>query len=74
MNERIRELAEQAGLHLDENGDIVWGKTRYNGEVEKFAMLILEECIGLVGYYYYEYGTDGSDFAGDTIKYHFGVE
>jgi len=32
MNERIRELAEQAGLHLDENGDIIWSKTRYNGE------------------------------------------
>jgi hypothetical protein len=44
MNERIRELAEQAGLHLDKNGDIIWSKTRYNFEVEKFAMLIIEKC------------------------------
>jgi len=47
MNERIEELLEQTGIHLDDNGDIIWSKTRYNSEVEKFAMLIIRECIDI---------------------------
>jgi hypothetical protein len=41
MNERIRELVEQAGIHLDKYGcvfDVV------DDNLEKFAELIVREC------------------------------
>ena len=39
MNERIKELAQQAGCSIDGMG---YGE----GNVEKFAELIIRECIG----------------------------
>ena len=39
MNERIRELAEQAGLH-----DFVFEAMGIGEEFEKFAELIVREC------------------------------
>ena len=42
MNERIRELAEQANLKLDELPDDTFIP------LEKFAELIIQECIGIV--------------------------
>lgn len=68
MNERIKELAEQAGIHLDDNGDIIWSKTRYNSEVEKFAELIIEKC-GEVADEYTGYGIPST-----AIDRYFGVE
>jgi len=48
MNERIRELAEQARLgrgpekiHISENGVVIF----YLNELEKFAELIVAECL-----------------------------
>ena len=41
MNERIRELAEQAGLEYDFN-PMLWLK------YEKFAELVVKECIQVV--------------------------
>ena len=53
MNEKIKELAEKAGFLLWENepwkpeGAIVdWG-SQYDGELEKFAELIINECLGI---------------------------
>ena len=63
MNERIRELAEQAGLEYNFD-PMLWLK------YEKFAELIVQECAGVAG-------CNGhvSGFAlGDLIKEHFGVE
>jgi len=70
MNERLENFAKEAGLAYIMTPD----KPFIKEDLEKFAKLILEECIGLVGYY--EYGNDGeaADFADDAIKYHFGVE
>ena len=76
MNERIRQLALQAGLVR--NGD--WGMKRWEGprsdsisdqDLEKFAELIVRECAG-VGYdaSYYECALNVSN----KIKQHFGVE
>ena len=45
MNERIRELAEQAGWMM---GDEVEG---FNTRLEKFAQLILQECIDKIETY-----------------------
>jgi hypothetical protein len=43
MNERIKELAEQAGMH-----DFVLEAMGIGEEFEKFAELIVEECIAVV--------------------------
>ena len=64
MKERIRELAEQAGWMM---GDDVEG---FNTRLEKFAELIVKECIRLC---------DQVDFVGaddciDNIREHFEVK
>lgn len=53
MNEKIKELAEKAGFLLWEDepwkpeGAIVdWG-SQYDGELERFAELIINECLGI---------------------------
>ena len=43
MNERIRELMEQAGLY-----DFVIESMGINEEMEKFAELIVEKCAGII--------------------------
>ena len=86
MNERIRLLAEQAGMvkiltqHAHEYGAGTFEDTEYP-ELEKFAELIVQECIdtivrdtanypgeGMMAYY------QGVQDAGKRIKQHFGVE
>ena len=75
MNERIRELAEQAGLKVNADGEI---GPAYFGSVDagyrKFAELIAQECAGIA----YEYDipnlTGPGEFIGNRIKKHFGVE
>ena len=80
MNEKIRQLAEQAKIDYDLRPEIarapVWIGT--DKELEKFAELIVQECIGVV---------EGGSFLHDqaptaifarecsgAIKRHFGVE
>ena len=69
MNERIKQLAEQAGNHADTYDDAngpIWFQM-YN---EKFAELIVKECIDVVedaG------GIDKYHYTG-AIGKHFGVE
>ena len=75
MNERIRELAEQAKEHADTYGDRydpIWFHM-YN---EKFAELIVRECLKIV-----EPTEDSGDEwcvtlkgTAQEIKEHFGVE
>ena len=70
MNERIKQLAEQA-----------WDATAVSPEfghpisfAEKFAELIVQECAGIA----YEYDipnlTGSGDFIGNRIMAHFGVD
>ncbi len=68
MNERIKELAEQA-LGTRKYVPPVW--QFYDDELEKFAELIVRECAGLVEDYYDE---DTKYLAGYVIRKHFGVE
>jgi hypothetical protein len=65
MNERIRELIEQAGCSVDGMG---YGE----GNIEKFAELIVRECLGKVA----EAAHARRDpfFAYSQILEHFGVE
>ena len=59
MNERIKKLAEQAGME-PEDGAIWWVG---DGDLEKFAELIIAECCDQVR------AIDAM-----TIRQHFGVE
>ena len=65
MNERIRELAEQAGLY-----DFVFEAMGIGEEFEKFAELIVQECIHTVE----SHGGMGGAVAGDKIRKQFGVK
>jgi len=69
MNERIRQLAEQAGLEFDDDlvlePEAIYYTTQK--DLEKFAELIVKECI--------EYcGENLSKTVGGALKIHFGVE
>ena len=70
MNEKIKELAEQAGsTHKQSLGVYQF----YTDELEKFAELIVRECIGICN------DTNDASYlngviAGRKIKQHFGVE
>ena len=68
MNERIRELAEQAssGACYDEPGSV----TLYNDEIEKFAELIVKECIKLCD----QVDLVGADDCMDKIRDQFEAE
>ena len=71
MNERIRELAFEANKDLDGNVPI--------GFAEKFAELIVRECLGIVANAdmsgsWITHPKDVLYVACDQIKEHFGVE
>ena len=69
MNDRIQELAKQAGWNgfeaLDERN-------------EKFAELIVRECVRICNKVYFDDYPDAEDFErseeGEAIKQHFGVK
>ena len=67
MNERIKELAEQAGIVFWEiSGDVDWRQANREN-LELFAELIVRECLS--------YAKDGDlDFMKFMIKRNFGVE
>lgn len=79
MNERIKQLAEQAGMGYGNlstgNGDnwIVAGKPE---ELEKFAELIVRECMQIIKVDMYEDAISNiwSKNKLQMIKEHFGVE
>ena len=80
MNERIKQLAEQAGLvkildeHASEYGNGMFENTPYP-ELEKFAELIVRECADVTHRLIVE---DGKEFPVKSVAYrlkqHFGVE
>ena len=64
MNERIRELAIEAGYSKD------FVEIGLPGNQLKFAELIVRECIGVVNYYH----TRNESVTPHQIKQHFGVK
>lgn len=81
MNERIRELAEQAGMSDDKFG-MYFAKDKHDEDgvdLEKFAELIIQKCISqiaLIGISNFE-NEDISwtvETAIDKIQEHFGVK
>jgi len=77
MNERIKLLAEQAGIDYDRRPEIarapVWIGS--DEELERFAQLIVKECIGKYDEWA-EHSTDKTSFAmaQHNVKKHFGVK
>ena len=72
MNERIRELEMQADEWSKYN--YTWTPTGNNWVevyMEKFALLIIQECIGMADEFEIEVNRSGLV---DRIKEHFGVE
>ncbi len=69
MNERIRELAEQATEYANEQNEL-HGVGYVITFKEKFAELIVRECAGRVDWIL----ADGGKTQGDLIREHFGVE
>ena len=63
MNERIRELAEQAGFQWSKFGLVATP----DSNAEKFAELIVKECAKVIDSHY-------RDGMGIVIEKHFGVE
>jgi hypothetical protein len=78
MNEKIKQLAEKAGFYLWEDepwkpeGAVVDWSCEYDSELEKFAELILSECIKICqeGSSTQTTGTG----AAQKIKQNFGIE
>ncbi len=73
MNERLKQLAEQAGIELPDSS--AYNSHVYRNSVERFARSIVAECLDIV-----EDEDDGSvdtksvRWAMIRIKKHFGVE
>ena len=66
MNERIRELAEQAGLKIP--ADAEYNGHIYRHALEKFAASIVRECVGFLR------DTLDDHFAAEQLEEHFEVE
>ena len=70
MNERIRELAEQAGFYPDPNWDHTdWHAAGHSDLFEKFAELIVRECAAVANINSHQWQVPG-----DFVLKHFGVE
>ena len=68
MNERIRELAEQAELTIRTSKGTYMSHPEFN---KKFAELLVRECIGIVKQ---RWINPDEDVIAEEIKQHFGVE
>ena len=75
MNERIKELAEQAGFDIEEGGHIMLHHVYLTNRMENFAELIVKEC-GDIAYkaYWDNPETVRGIHIKEKIKQHFGVE
>lgn len=85
MNQRIKLLAEQAGLKQRiwnslGKGLLVWQEDPDNPGLEKFAELIVKECLEVVEKQFGGGNGDGVEwdraveFTYNDVKQHFGVE
>ena len=72
MNKRIQELVKQAQKVV---GYTDGGYTEIKAlDQEKFAELIVKECIGVCEEYHGTAGDQAAQYIGQGIKEHFGVE
>ena len=74
MNQRIKELARQAGFSFridNATDDEIIRILKNADKVEKFAELIVEECADYIQHFY---GDIAASSIGNDIKLHFGIE
>jgi len=69
MNERIRELAQEAGFRYIKDEGIGWAGN-HNSSLPRFAELIVRECVDVADHS----NVTGKSIVGERIKQHFGVE
>ena len=81
MNERIRELAEQAGLkwkaqppHYTNTNNPIDFPVSANRDLEKFAELVVRECAKEAFEFWCNQVDCNEESAQSHIKKHFGVE
>jgi hypothetical protein len=76
MNERIKELAEQAGLEFDDDLALEPEPIYYitQKELERFAELIVKECAQICFSESKGHDMAFGEHCGIVIKEHFGVE
>ena len=77
MNERIRQLAEQADVfEYKTYYDPTFSKSVINDDkVKKFAELIVRECANMAeSFHHHQYDFTGNLELHEFIKEHFGVE
>jgi hypothetical protein len=76
MNERIKQLAEQAGFQYIKDEGIGWAGN-HNASLPKFAELIVRECVGVVegGRFLHDQAPTAlfAKECSSAIKQHFGV-
>ena len=70
MNERIQQLEKQS--YTEAMHEL--GGTYMAFDKEKFAELIVRECVGVCEEYYGTAGDQAAQYIGQGIKEHFGVE
>jgi hypothetical protein len=78
MNEKIKELAKQAGFQYIKDEGIGWAGN-YNASLSKFAKLIVAECVIQCEREWIRHGTDSVHNQAihgciNSIKKHFGVK
>jgi hypothetical protein len=74
MNERIKELAIEAGFQYIKDEGIGWAGN-HNASLPKFAELIVQDCLKIVNRHEYSYHeADPLWETAQLIKEHFGVE
>ena len=77
MNDRIKQLADQAGIHFHNGGTLDAGpngiaKFVLFADMERFAELIVKECAKAAGDF--EYARLHDSLVEDHVLKHFGVE
>ena len=78
MNERIKQLAVEAGFDLDVHGSndgnfYGWEGRWINQDIQKFSNLLLNECFSVLTEWKKEPFPFDEDLAIDLIKDHFGL-
>ena len=80
MNERIKKLARQSGFGLHKDSEIYTSRLEHlpiTEDLEKFAELIIRECIEQIDINNYNSGDEwdaAMTCASNAIKEHFGVK
>ena len=75
MNERIRQLAEQALNYAEKNQSADIPQHWFKLHTEKFAELIVQECANMAeSFHHHQYDFTGNLELHEFIKTHFGVE